>query len=116
MTVHTIAIDFGVIPVVLVLVVIWCVIAAGIVRRLILLPWRLFDVRKSTEHFDLGIFVNETREVVRTKATKRAVRLLFYRPREGVLLWVALVLVGFIAMALWSCFIMSVAGILHENA
>jgi hypothetical protein len=107
MTPVTIAINVVVIPLLLVIVIAWGSIAAGLIRRA---AHRLRDRSRSSWQPNLRSFIQEMGASLRSLSVARTAGVFYFRPIEGMLVWTAMVVAGMILMAMWAGLIVAIFG------
>jgi hypothetical protein len=110
MTPVMIVINLIVVPLLLVIFVLWCTIGAGIIRKIALSFRRFWRPNVDSGKMNFRSFFQDLGASVRSLSMTRAVSVFFYRPIEGGLTWIAMVIMGMILMGVWSAVVIALFG------
>lgn len=108
MTPVTIAINLVVFPLLVVVLAAWCAIVAGLLRKLTLWLRRIWQ--PNWWQTDFRCFFKDIGTSMRSYSVVQTFGAFYYRPIEGMLIWVPMVVSAFCLMAIWSAAVVALVG------
>jgi len=110
MTLVNVLTNVIVIPILIVIIAVWCAIMAGIVKSGVFDAFTSLHSKTQVEPFDIRRFVREILSCIQSCEFTRAFCTFYRKPAEGILAWICIIVIAFWLMALWAVLIETTFG------